>query len=106
MRPGERPPAGDGGAGRSSALPDVIGLELSVALKRLERWRTTLRFTAPPKPRGEKGAVRVIACRPLGAGDALQLICAREYWERRDAVAAPTEPTDDAAADDGGQQDG
>ncbi len=105
MRPGERPPAKDGGAGRSSALPDVIGLELSVALQRLARWRTTLRFTAPPRPRGEKGAVRVVACRPLG-GDALQLICAREYWERREPAAYPGGDAGDAAADDGGQEDG
>ncbi|MEW6046239.1 MAG: hypothetical protein AB1609_07130 [Bacillota bacterium] len=71
---GDEPPEGRAPAG------DVVGLELSTALQRLGRHRFTLRFTAPPRPRGEKGAVRVIA-RRASPGE-IELICAREYWER------------------------
>lgn len=78
-------------------MPDVVGLELGTALERLKHWRCTLRFTAPPRPRGEKGAVRVIACRRPGPGQVMEVICAREYWDR-----APGRAPKDGDGPDGG----
>lgn len=75
-------------------MPDVVGLELAAALERLKDWRYTLRFTAPPRPRGQKGAVRVVACRRQGPGQALEVICAREYWD-----GGPTGPADGGHGD-------
>lgn len=102
MDAGERPPSGGEGGSRPPAVPDVVGLELGLALRRLERWRTTLRFTAPPRPRGEKGAVRVVACRRVGPEEALELICAREYWDRVEAEPGGRGPLGGAGGDGGG----
>ncbi|MBE3597998.1 MAG: hypothetical protein IMX02_04090 [Limnochordaceae bacterium] len=83
-----REPAAAGGAG-PEVPPDVVGLELEAALRRLGgRYRCTLRFTAPPRPKGEKGAVRVVAQRRVmrpgtEALHAIELVCAREYYEQR-----------------------
>ena len=84
MEPGQWASSEEGGEGVpiGDAVPDVIGLELAEALERLKDRRYTLRFTAPPRPRGEKGAVRVVACRRHGPEQALEVICAREYWDR------------------------
>lgn len=65
----------------SEGLPvDVVGLPLGEAIHRLREHPYTLAFTAPVRPKGEPGAVRVIAQRVEGGR--MKLICAREYYDR------------------------
>ena len=59
---------------------DVVGLPLGEAIHRLRQHPYTLAFTAPVRPKGEPGAVRVVAQRMEGGR--MKLICAREYFDR------------------------
>ena len=66
---------------------DVVGLPLNEAIHRLRDRPYMLAFTAPPRPKGEPGAVRVVAQRTEGGR--LRLICAREYYDRPASQGAP-----------------
>lgn len=71
-----------------AGAPDVVGLSLAEALAQLRATPCTLAFTAPPRPRGRPGAVRVVSQRYEGGR--LKLICAREYYDA--PAVKPQEP--------------
>ena len=82
-------------AGPEGPPVNVVGLPLGEAIHRLREHAYALAFTAPVRPKGEPGAVRVIAQRMEGGR--MKLICAREYYDR----PAP-EPTPQGEASDRG----